>query len=67
MTDVVQPAQRHGSFTVAEWCVYRRMSRAMLYKLWKTGTGPKFYQIGARRYISSESDSEWLRQREAQS
>jgi hypothetical protein len=59
--------ERAGSMTVSEWCSHRRLSRAQAYKLWKQGRGPRFYQIGARRYISAEADAQWLAAREAES
>jgi hypothetical protein len=59
-------AQRRGSFTVDEWRQHRRISRAQAYKLWAQNRGPKFYCIGSRRYISTESDAAWLADREAE-
>jgi hypothetical protein len=54
-----------GSMTVTEWCSHRRVSRAMAYKLWAQGKGPKFYNIGSRRYVSAEADAQWLREVES--
>ena len=53
-----------NSFTVSEWCEYRRISRAMLYKLLAAGLGPATYFVGNRRYVSSEADAAWLAARE---
>ena len=57
---------RNGSLTVAEWCAHRRVSRSMLYKLWKEGRGPASHYIGTKRLISSEADAAWLADREAE-
>jgi hypothetical protein len=58
--------KRNESFTVSEWCEYRRISRAMLYKLLAEGLGPATYFVGNRRYVSSEADAAWLAAREAE-
>ncbi len=57
---------RNESFTVKEWCEYRRISRAMLYKLLATGLGPATYFVGNRRYVSAKADAAWLSAREAE-
>ena len=56
--------KRNESFTVSEWCEYRRISRAMLYKLLAAELGPATYFVGNRRYVSSEADAAWLAARE---
>ena len=55
------------SFTIAEWCAHRKVSRSMFYKLESQGRAPRTHNIGVRRLISPEADAEWLRQREAES
>jgi hypothetical protein len=55
------------SFTIAEWCVHRKVSRSMFYKLDAQGLTPKTHSVGVRRLISPEADAEWLRQREEES
>jgi hypothetical protein len=55
---------RNESFTVAEWCAYRRLSKAMLYKLLADGLGPATYLVGNRRYVSAKADAVWLAARE---
>jgi hypothetical protein len=55
-----------GSFTVGEWCDYRRISRAMFYKLDQQGLTPRSYYVGAKRLISDEADAAWMRAREAE-
>jgi len=57
---------RNASMSIDEWCAHRRVSRAMLYKLWKEGKGPKWFHIGVRRFISEEADAAWLAEREAE-
>jgi hypothetical protein len=59
--------QRQASFTVREWCEFRRISPAMFYKLDGQGLAPKSHYVGARRLISGEADEEWLRERESES
>jgi len=55
-----------GSFSLDEWCVRRRISRAMFYKLDEQGRAPKTHKVGARRLISAEADLAWVRAREAE-
>lgn len=55
-----------GSFTIGEWCEYRRISRAMFYKLDEQGFAPQTHNAGAKRLISDEADAAWLRAREAE-
>jgi hypothetical protein len=60
-------AQRPGqkSFTITQWCVRRRVSRAMYYKLKRRGKAPLTYDAGGPR-ISDQADADWLREREAE-
>ena len=39
------------SYTVDEFAASERMSRSMVYKLWKQGKGPRFYMVGTVRRI----------------
>lgn len=57
---------RSGSFTIPEWCKYRRISRAMFYKLAEQGLAPATHNAGAKRLISAEADARWLAEREAE-
>ena len=57
--------QRQGSFTIDEWCEYRRISSAMFYKLDQQKLAPQTYYVGAKRLISGEADEAWVRAREA--
>ena len=38
-------------FTVAEFCAVHRISRTRLYQEWKNGTGPRFFDVGAKILI----------------
>ena len=60
-----RPPGSANSFTIDEWCVYRRVSRGGLYNMWKAGIGPRYYHNGSRRLISVEADAAWLAEREA--
>jgi predicted DNA-binding transcriptional regulator AlpA len=55
------------SFTVDEWCRYRKLSRSMFYMLQKRGMGPKTHKVGRLTRISKASDTAWLAEREAAS
>jgi hypothetical protein len=52
------------SYTIDEFCRAERISRAMIYKLWLQGQGPRYYQVGSVRRISHEARLEWQRERE---
>ena len=54
------------SYTIAEFCQAERMSRAMLYKLWAQGKGPRFFYVGNSRRISHEARIEWRQRLEAE-
>jgi predicted DNA-binding transcriptional regulator AlpA len=54
------------SFTIPEWCVTRRVSRSMFYKLRKQGRAPRTHSAGAKQLISPEADAAWLAEREAE-
>lgn len=56
--------RERGSFTVSEWCEYRRISRGMFYKLDEKGQAPRSHFAGAKRLISDEADADWIKQRE---
>jgi hypothetical protein len=58
--------QRRRSFTIAEWCEARRLSRAMFYRLDALGLAPLTHYAGAKRLISDEADNAWVRAREAE-
>jgi hypothetical protein len=52
------------AFTVDEFTASHGISRAMLYKLWKLGIGPRYMEVGCRRIISEESAADWRKSRE---
>ena len=54
------------SYKIDEFCAVERLSRAMLYKLWAQGKGPRWFQVGNRRHISHEARVEWRRKLEAE-
>jgi hypothetical protein len=47
------------SYTINEFCVVERITRAHLYVLWGRGEGPKYYLVGSRRRITEEQRQEW--------
>jgi hypothetical protein len=51
------------SLTINEFCRAEKLSRAMLYKLWSEGRGPRFYRIGnrpaSRAKPGSNGDGRW--------
>ena len=57
-------AQR-ASFTIKEWCEYRRISAAMFFKLDQQGLAPRTHYAGRRRLISGEADEDWVHAHEA--
>ena len=54
-----------ASLTIKEFCQAEKISRAMLYRAWAEGWGPKFYWVGVTRRITSRARLEWQREREA--
>jgi excisionase family DNA binding protein len=57
------PAVRRA-FTIEEFCKSYGISRALYYKLLKSGHGPRIAKIGSKTLISDEAADEWLRERE---
>jgi len=53
------------SYTVDEFCAAERISRSMLYALWKQGCGPHFYWNGVTRRITHRARLQWQTEREA--
>ena len=58
------PSDRKA-FSIDEFCIAHRISRAMFYKLLKQGRGPRIMAVGSRQIISDEAAAEWRRQMEA--
>jgi predicted DNA-binding transcriptional regulator AlpA len=54
------------SLTINQFCEAEQVSRAMLYKLWKQGKGPRWFNVGNSRRISHEARAQWRRQLEAE-
>ena len=55
-----------GSFTIAEWCEYRRVSISMYYKLKAQGKAPATLPVGRHQTITVEADGAWARERQAE-
>lgn len=48
-----------NSLTIPEFCHCESISRALLYKLWRLGKGPRKYKIGRRTLITADAAKEW--------
>jgi len=55
-----------AAFDIDTFCRLHRISRGLLYQLWKRRQGPRFFRAGARRLISAQAATEWVRDREAE-
>ena len=55
-----------GSFTIPEWCEYRRLSISMFYKLRAQGKAPATLPVGRHQTITAEADAAWARKRQAE-
>jgi hypothetical protein len=53
-----------GSFTAEGWRNHRGVSKWQQYQMWRSGTGPRFYMVGTRRFITAEADAEWVQRQE---
>jgi hypothetical protein len=58
--------KQDSSYRISEFCAAERISRAMLYRMWNEGKGPRFFFIGSSRRISHEARTDWRRQLEAE-
>jgi predicted DNA-binding transcriptional regulator AlpA len=54
------------TLTVNQFCAVENISRAMLYRLWADGKGPRRFFIGNSPRISHEARTEWRRKLEAE-
>lgn len=52
-------------YGVDPFCKRHNISRALLYKLWAEGKGPRRIKIGSRTFISAEAAADWRRSLEA--
>ena len=59
----VSPLNR-AAYTISEFCVAHRISRAHFYNLRKKGQGPREARFGARVLITLEAAAKWRRARE---
>jgi len=48
---------------IPEFCAAHRISRPLLYKLWKSGDGPIVTRVGGRRLITPTHAAEWRNSR----
>jgi hypothetical protein len=55
-----------STYTIADFCEAERISRAMLYKLWSQGQGPRYYMLGSVRRISHQARMDWHQELEAE-
>ncbi len=62
----MQTAEGKLAYTFDEWCALRGISRGTAYNLEKRGQAPRMYFVGSRKFISVESDHEWVAAREAE-
>lgn len=63
----IAPPIARAASTIDEFCEAHRISKPMLYKLWKLGLGPKFMSVGAKRLISNEAGAAWRGESESRS
>jgi hypothetical protein len=54
-----------AAYSVDEFCVAFRLSRALFYKLLAEGRGPAIMKVGARTLVSTAAADAWCRQLEA--
>jgi hypothetical protein len=54
------------AFSIDEFCKLHSISRALLYKEWAAGRGPRAMKVGARTLISAEAAEAWRRSTEAE-
>ena len=47
------------AYGVSEFCTRFGFSRALLYKLWKSGGGPRRAKVGARIIITRQAATAW--------
>lgn len=56
------------TYTIAEWCEMRKVSRSAFYQFRARGEAPQTVKIGLRAVrITEEADAAWLAAREAAS
>ena len=55
------------AYTINEFCLAHRISRATYYNIRKSGYGPREMHVGTGVRISREAAEEWRRERESAS
>ena len=61
----VEPVARREAFTVEEFAEAFRLSRATVYNLWRSGSGPAKMRVRGRVLISRDAADRWRRQVES--
>lgn len=56
--------EQQDAFTIPEFCVRNRISRAFYFKLKNQGLGPTEMRVGSRVLVSKEAAASWRRARE---
>ena len=52
------------SYTTDEFAAAERISRSLVYQMWRENWGPDFYYVGNQRRISHEARERWRKARE---
>jgi len=52
------------AYSIPEFCVAHRISRASFYNLLKAGEAPRTMRVGGRVLVSKEAATDWRRERE---
>lgn len=60
-----QADQAFDALSIDEFCARHGFCRGSFYNLQKRGKAPKFFHVGARRFITREAAEVWRREREA--
>ena len=47
------------SLTIGQFCRAHNIGRTTLYKLWKLGKGPAFFQVGRTKRIPADEARRW--------
>jgi hypothetical protein len=51
-------------FWIPEFCGQAKISRSLLYSMWRRGEGPVVTRLGRRRLISESAGNAWLKRQE---
>lgn len=63
----MEDRNRNGDlYSVDVFCKRHGISRALLYRLWASGKGPRYLKIASRTFISVEAAAEWRKRLEAE-